>query len=94
MTCPVTASIPSCRNQQTPHPHPSPSAGAAVQEETRLAVQGMEGIVRGFIDNALAPSTRHTYRQGTLQYYKFCSIFHVSPPFPLTELFYAPLLHI
>ena len=45
----------------------------------------MEGIVRGFIDNSLAPSTRLTYRQGTLQYYKFCSIYHVSPPFPLTE---------
>ena len=45
----------------------------------------MEGIVQGFLDNSLAPSTRLTYRQGTTQYQRFCTKFNVSPPYPLSE---------
>lgn len=45
----------------------------------------MEDTVQGFITRSLAPSTHNTYKNGILQFKKFCTIFGLSSPYPLTE---------
>ena len=44
-------------SQRVPLSGPRALARTVIQEETGLAIKGMENIVRGFLDNALAPET-------------------------------------
>lgn len=49
-----------------------------------MAIVGMEGIVQGYLELSLAPSTKRTYLHGSQLYVRFCSIFNVTP-YPLSE---------
>jgi len=64
--------------------HPSSTLESPFSFEAGLAVKGMEGVVRGFIVQALAPSSRRTYTHGVDKFNQFCSLVNISTPYPLS----------
>lgn len=73
------------RARQGSHLHPKTSERYAPQQQTGLELASLDTVVQGYFEAGLAPSTRRTYQSGINRFYKFCTMYRISNPLPVTQ---------
>ena len=66
-------------------PNSSQAPGTAAGHADRLDLSSLERYVQFYFNQSLAPSTHRTYQAATKRFSDFCSEFHISTPYPLTQ---------
>ena len=50
-----------------------------------MDISSLEGDVQRYFENGLAPSTRRTYQAGINNFVKFCGLYNISNPLPVSQ---------
>ena len=57
----------------------------ADQLQTGLDISSREGDVQKYFENGLVPSTRRTYQGGINKFVKFCGLYNIINPLPVSQ---------
>ena len=72
-------------SQQGSHTHSSTNGGGATGPSRRMDLTSLNAAVQGYFHNGLAPSTHRTYDAAMRRFNKFCVLYDIYDPFPVTE---------
>ena len=59
--------------------------GHADQPKTALDISSLEEAVQRYFENGLAPSNRRTYKAGINKFMKYCALYSISTPLPVSQ---------